>query len=138
MKRVLVIDGQGGRIGALVVKRIKELADVHIICVGTNYAATAAMLKAGAHEGATGENAAIVCSRNADYIVGPLGMVIADALLGEITPKMAAAIGASSAKRLLIPPFDHCNNIVAGLPRRATAELIEQALADIVREIDEA
>ena len=92
------------------------------------------MLKVGAHEGATGENSAIVCCRTADYIIGPVGIAIADSLLGEITPRMAVAVGSSSAKKLLIP-FNNCNNIIAGVPKMSTTELITLAIKDIIREL---
>ena len=136
--KVLVIDGQGGGLGKLLVAGIrKALPSVDITCVGTNSIATSAMIKAGADRGATGENAAVVCSRDADVIVGPCGIVIADSLLGEITPAMAVAVGQSRAKRLLIP-LDLCDNIVAGaasLPMSALVEDAVRRLADIAKEI---
>lgn len=112
---ILVIDAQGGGIGKLLVGEIKKNIDGAVItAVGTNAAATSAMLKAGADKAATGENAVVVGCRKADAIVGPVGIVIADALLGEITPKMAVAIGQSTAVRILVP-LNHCDNIVAGV-----------------------
>ena len=100
---VLIIDGQGGRIGRQLVERIRASGiPAHITAVGTNSAATAAMLKGGADQGATGENAVAVCSRSADVIVGPIGIVIADAMLGEITENMAVAVGKSGARKLLL------------------------------------
>lgn len=93
-KKILVIDGQGGGIGRQVVGLIKSReADVEITAVGTNSQATSAMLKAGADHGATGENAVIVGCRGADIIIGPVGIAIADSLFGEVTPKMAVAVG---------------------------------------------
>ena len=101
---ILVIDGQGGRLGKQLVEAARrKFADAEILAVGTNSMATATMLKAGADEGATGENPVIVGCRRADFIVGPLGIVIADSLLGEVTPKMATAISQSGATRVLIP-----------------------------------
>lgn len=101
---ILVIDGQGGGIGKLLVSGIKsEYPDFFVTAVGANSIATSAMLKAGADAAATGENAVCVGCRKADVIAGPVGIVIADALLGEITPKMATAIGQSDAKRVLVP-----------------------------------
>lgn len=98
---ILVMDAQGGGIGKQVVTAVRtRFPDVTITAVGTNAAATTAMLRAGADEGATGENAAVVCCRRADVIIGPVGIVIADALLGEVTPRMAVAVGQSAAKRL--------------------------------------
>ncbi|HBL68737.1 MAG TPA: hypothetical protein DDZ70_08535, partial [Firmicutes bacterium] len=108
---ILIIDAQGGGIGKQIVTAIKQnILNAEITAVGTNSAATSAMLKAGAHNAATGENAVVVGCRKADIIVGPVGIVIADALLGEITPTMAQAIGQSKAKRILIP-INHCDNI---------------------------
>ena len=125
---ILVIDGQGGGLGKLLVSGIKAaIPQVDVTCVGTNSIATAAMIKAGADRGATGENAAVVCSRTADVIVGPCGIVIADALLGEITPKMAVAVGQSRAKRLLIP-LDLCDNIVVGAGARPMSAMVEEAV----------
>lgn len=94
MKNILVIDGQGGMLGKQIVEAIRKiLPDDEITAVGTNISATGSMLKAGANNGATGENAVIVCARTADIIVGPVGIAIADSLLGEITPAMAQAVG---------------------------------------------
>lgn len=113
--RILVIDGQGGRIGREVIERIKaEGIDCDITAVGTNSTATAAMLKGGADRAATGENAVRVNVRRADIIIGPIAIVIADALLGEITPDMAVAVGQSPAQKLLIP-VNHCGNTVIGV-----------------------
>jgi hypothetical protein len=113
--RILVIDGQGGRIGREVIERIKaEGIDCDITAVGTNSTATAAMLKGGADRAATGENAVRVNVRRADIIIGPIAIVVADALLGEITPDMAVAVGQSPAQKLLIP-VNHCDNTVIGV-----------------------
>ena len=133
---ILVIDAQGGGVGKQLVAVIKrELPDCALTAVGTNVAASGAMQKAGADHTATGENAVIVGARRADVIVGSIGIVIADAMYGEITPAMALAVGQSSAKRVLIP-FDHCDNYVAGcaelpLGRRiqAAVELLKQIRA---------
>ena len=90
------------------------------------------MLKAGPHRAATGENAVVVACRTADIIVGPLGIVIADAMAGEVTPAMAAAVGQSLAKRVLIP-FSHCDNIVAGVPELSTGALIQSAVRSLTQ-----
>lgn len=128
---VLVIDGQGGQLGAQLVKAVAaELADAEITAVGTNAAATAAMLKAGAKNAATGENPVIVAARRADVIIGPVGIVIADALLGEVTPKMALAVGQAEAVRILIP-MNKCDNLVAGVSGTSTAALIADAIAKL-------
>ena len=113
--RVLIVDGQGGGIGRQLVEAIRQ-SDLpcEITAVGTNTVATSAMLKAGADQAATGENAVAVCARDAEVIAGPIGIAIADSLLGEITPRMAAAIGQSPAKKLLLP-VNHCSNIIVGI-----------------------
>ncbi len=125
---ILVIDGQGGRIGRQLVKEISERFEgVDLTAVGTNSIATGSMLKGGAQNAATGENAVIVAARRADVIIGPIGIVIADALLGEVTAEMAAAVGRSKATRILIP-INKCDSVVAGVGERSTAELIDDAL----------
>lgn len=125
---VLVIDAQGGGIGRQLVSSVRQsFPDVHVLAVGTNTAATAAMLKAGAHEAATGENAVAVASRRADVIMGPVGIVIADSLLGEITPGMAVAVAQARAKRILIP-FNHCDTTVVGVSDLSPAGLLRAAL----------
>ena len=130
---ILVIDGQGGGIGRMLVEGLKRALEAQICCVGTNAMATAAMLKAGASRAATGENAAIVACRTADVIVGPLGIVLADALFGEVTPAMAAAVAQSRAQRVLIP-VDRCGNIVCGVQEgESTATLVEQAVRVVAR-----
>ena len=122
---ILVIDGQGGGIGRQVITAIRaQFPGVFsIAAAGTNSVATGAMLKAGADHGATGENAVIVASRTADIIIGPVGIVIADSLLGEITPAMASAVGQSAAKRILIP-VNHCDNRIVGVADFSLAKLI--------------
>lgn len=130
---VLVIDAQGGGIGKQLVAAIKkDIPAARIIAVGTNSASTTAMLKAGADEAATGENSVIVACRKADIIVGPVGIVIADSLLGEVTPKMALAVSQSSARRILIP-FNHCDNIIVGIRDFNTGTLIQNAVDEIKR-----
>ena len=127
--RVVVIDGQSGRMGQLFIERaVAANLSCTIDCVGTNALATAAMLKAGAAAGATGENPVLVACRRADIIVGPIGILVADAMLGEITPAMAVAIGQSSARKLLLP-VNQCNNIVAGTANLSLSRLMEEAVA---------
>ena len=128
---ILVIDGQGGALGAQLVKDITaEVPGVEITAVGTNAVATAAMLKAGAKNAATGENPVVVAARRADVIVGPIGIVIADAMLGEVTPRMALAVGQADAARILIP-MNKCDNLVAGVSGVSTAALISDAIAKL-------
>ncbi len=129
--QVLIIDGQGGRIGQQLVEKIRAAAlPVTITAVGTNSAATAAMLKGGADRAATGENAVVVNSRTADVIIGPVGIVICDALLGEITQKMAAAVGRSPARKLLLP-VNLCGNTVVGVPDLSISALLASTLAHL-------
>ena len=108
----------------------KQYPEVTVTAVGANSAAAAAMLKAGADNSATGENAVIVNCRRADVIVGPIGIVIADSLLGEITPAMALAVSQSNAKRILLP-MNHCDNIVVGVSDLNLGKLIQQAVDKI-------
>ena len=130
--QILVVDAQGGGIGKQLVSMLKQRVEGAVVtAVGTNSLATSAMLRAGADSAATGENAVIVCARKADVIVVPVGIVIADALLGEITPAMAAAIGQSRAKRVLIP-INHCDNLIAGVPDLSVSHLIQSAI-DLIR-----
>jgi hypothetical protein len=103
------------------------------LAVGTNAIATAAMIKAGAKAGATGENPVLVACRTADVIVGPIGILAADSLMGEITPAMAVAVGQSSAKKLLLP-VNHCNNIVAGVKDLPLSKLMDEAV-ELLREL---
>ena len=130
---ILVIDAQGGGVGKQLVAALRqEIPGAHILAVGTNSAATAAMLRAGSHEAATGENAVVVGCRRADVIVGPIGIVIADSMLGEVTPAMAAAVAQSRARRVLIP-FRHCDNVVVGVPGLTTGQLIRAAAEEIAK-----
>lgn len=128
---IIVIDGQGGQLGAQLVKEIcNRFPDSCLTAIGTNATATAAMLKAGAKNAATGENPVIVGCRKADVIIGPIGIIIADAMLGEVTEKMAVAVGRSDAVRILIP-MNKCENLVAGVPNLNTAALIADAVSKL-------
>ena len=128
MKKVVVIDGQSGRMGQLFIERAKAAGvPCEITAVGTNAIATTAMLKAGAEAGATGENPVLVACRTAEIIVGPIGILAADSLMGEITPAMAVAVGQSSARKLLLP-VNQCNNIVAGTMNLSLSRLMEEAV----------
>lgn len=124
---VLVIDGQGGKLGQRLVSGVrKTMPRADILAVGTNTSATESMLKAGASQAATGENAVIVACRQADVIIGPLGIALADAMLGEITPAIANAVASSSAYRVLIP-MNLCGTYVAGVSQ-ATSAIVQDAL----------
>lgn len=132
--RVLVIDGQGGGLGKQLVAAVKGYdRGIEVIAVGTNSAATNMMLKAGADQAATGENSVVTVCRSADVIMGPVGIVIADAMLGEITPRMALAVGQSAAKRILIP-VNLCDNIVVGIENMSMGRRVECAV-DALKEI---
>ena len=125
---MLHMDGQGGKMGSMLIERIKAGAiPCAVTAIGTNSIATSAMLKAGADAGATGENPAIVACRTADVIIGPIGILAADSLMGEVTPSMAVAVGQSGAKKLLLP-VNLCNNIVVGTQSLPMAKLIGEAV----------
>ena len=126
---ILVIDGQGGKLGCQMVRSIAEkYPGARLMAVGTNSAA--AMAKAGAHQAAAGENPLIVACRKADIIIGPIGIVIADSLFGEITPAMAVAVAQSDAVRILLP-VNRCGNIVAGVQELSLTALISDAMAKL-------
>jgi len=133
--RIVIIDGQSGRLGAQLIEALRRAgltAPHELIAIGTNALATSAMLKAGADQGATGENPVIVQCRTADVLVGPIGMVIADSLLGEMTPAMAVAIAQSPATRLLLP-VNRCRSIVVGTAQKTRAQLVEEAVEQILQ-----
>lgn len=127
MKKIVVIDGQGGKMGAALTSQLKAaLPDVLLVAVGTNSAATAAMLKAGADAGATGENPVAVNCADADIVTGPMGIITANALWGEITPKMAAAVSESAAQKLLIP-VNRCSVTVVGVEELPLGDYVKLA-----------
>ena len=128
---ILVIDGQGGQLGGQLIKAIlQNFKEARVMAVGTNAIAAAAMLKAGAHQASTGENPVVVACRKADVIVGPIGIVIADAMFGEVTPKMAMAVAQADAVRILLP-VNKCDNLVAGVPDLSMSTLIEDVLVKL-------
>ena len=128
---ILVIDGQGGGLGRQLVAAVKKAVPQAVVtAIGTNSAATSAMLKAGADRAATGENAVVVGCRRADVILGPIGIVMADALLGEITPAMAQAVAQSDARRIL-NPANRCDTLVVGVSA-PICTLVEQAAAAVL------
>ena len=131
--KIMVVDGQGGRLGKLLIEGLRQAGiKDEILAIGTNSIATAAMVKAGADAGATGENPVAVCARDADYIMGPIGILAADSLLGEVTATMAVAIGQSSAQKILIP-VNRCHNTVVGTKDLTMSELVKEAVAMVVK-----
>jgi len=126
--KVVIIDGQGGKLGQ---KLAEAISAAHVECdlyaIGTNTVATSAMLKGGAEYAATGENAVIVACRDADVIIGPIGITVADSLLGEITPAMATAVGQSRALKLFLP-VSHCNNQVVGVKNLSLSDMVDAAV----------
>lgn len=129
--KIVVVDGQGGKLGRQLVERISaEISDSEITAIGTNSIATQAMLKGGADSAATGENALVVACRKADIIVGPIGIVISDALMGEISPSMANAVGSSLASKVLIP-VNKCDSYIMGIENVTVSEMIESAIKKI-------
>lgn len=131
MRQVVIIDGQGGKLGRMLVEAIRSAElPCELIAIGTNSIATAAMLKAGADIGATGENPVLLACRSADILIGPLGILAADSMLGEITPAMAQAVGQSKATKLLLP-VNLCRNRVVGLPQLSFAALVAAAVEEL-------
>lgn len=129
--KITIIDGQGGRIGKTIIEQLKAThKELELYAIGTNSIATSAMLKAGADYGATGENAVLVNAADADIIIGPIGIVFANALLGEITPAIATAVGSSKAYKILIP-VNRCNHFVAGCMEASMSEYIRMAVEKI-------
>lgn len=131
--KILVVDGQGGGIGKAIVAAIKEAKpEIEVISVGTNSTATSAMKKAGADAVATGENPIVYNANRVDLIIGPMGILLGNAMYGEITPKMASAISSSDAKKYLIP-VNQCNGYVLGVQNRTIQEHIQE-LVEILQE----
>ncbi len=132
--KILIVDAQGGGMGRQLVASIrKEFPKAEITAAGTNSIATSNMLKAGADHAATGENAVVVGSRKADIIIGPVGIAIADSMYGEITPAMAAAVGQSDAKKLLIP-MNQCNNVIVGVKNTSMSYMVEAVIEQLRNE----
>ena len=126
--QILIIDGQGGKIGRAVAEAVlKERPDVRLSVIGTNAIATSNMMRSGVKDAATGENPVAVMAPRADVIIGPIGIVIADSLMGEVTPKMALAVGQSRAKKILIP-LHRCDNMVVGVEDIPLAEMIRRTI----------
>ncbi len=130
---ILIIDAQGGGVGRQLIAAVREaLPEARITAVGTNSAATANMLRAGAHEAATGENPVTVCCGRADVIAGPVGIIMADAMLGEITPRMALAVAQSRAQKVLLP-FNQCGTVIVGVTEKSMGALVQAAADEIKR-----
>jgi len=131
LQRICVMDGQGGGIGSAVIKKLREFFGerVEIIALGTNAIATAQMLKAKANRGASGENAIVQTTGKVDIIIGTVGIIVANAMMGEVTPKMAEAVANSPAKKLLIPLTQE-NIEIIGLPPAPLPHLIETLLQE--------
>ena len=126
--KIVIIDGQGGKMGKSVIEQLKKrFPSLETYAIGTNSIATSAMLKAGADAGATGENPVVVNCADADLITGPMGIITANALLGEITPKMAAAVSESRAQKLLIP-VNRCSVTVVGVTELPLGEYVKLAV----------
>ncbi|HMK43230.1 MAG TPA: DUF3842 family protein [Dissulfurispiraceae bacterium] len=136
MKRIAVIDGQGGGIGALIIKALREAfgEGVEILALGTNSTATAAMMKARANKGATGENAIVWNSARVDCIAGPLSIVLSNGMLGELTPRMAEAISSSPARRFLLPINQEGVEIV-GMQKEPLPHMIEKLILSLEEEL---
>ena len=127
--RILIIDGQGGKIGRSIAEAVlKELPGVEVDLIGTNAIATANMLKSGAKNAATGENPVVVMAPRADVIIGPVGIAVADSMMGEVTPKMAVAVGQSRAKKILIP-MNRCDIMIAGVGELPLSEMVRRVIA---------
>jgi len=130
---ILVIDGQGGGMGAALVGQLKDRLPpaCQLLCVGTNALATAAMLKAGASRGATGENAVVVNAPKADIILGPLGILLANGIMGEVSPAMAAAISGSDAQKIVIPS-SNCGCTVVGTAEKKLEDYLKLAVGHVL------
>ncbi|GMQ58108.1 DUF3842 family protein [Vallitalea sediminicola] len=134
--KIAVVDGQGGGIGKIIISKLKDSIDEthELIALGTNSTATTGMIKAGANSGATGENAIKVMSKRVDIILGPLAIMVPDAMMGEITPEIALSISSSESKKILLP-FNKCNMVIAGVQGKKLNKLIEELVQEVLRNI---
>ena len=134
--KIIIIDGQGGKIGKIIIEELKKSLPEHeLIAIGTNSIATSVMLKAGAEMGATGENPVIYNSSDADIIIGSMGILVANSYLGEITPNMALAISESKAEKILIP-INRCNISVVGTQELPYSEYAKMIAKQVKNRID--
>lgn len=130
--KILVIDGQGGKMGKSIIEQLKTaLPNQKLTAVGTNSIATSTMLKAGADVGATGENPVIHNCKDADIIVGPIGIILANALLGEVTPQMAVAVSGSKAHKFLIPS-NKCNSHVVSTQNLSLTDYVQLVVEKVI------
>ena len=135
---IAVIDGQGGGMGRGLVEAVKKKwPSIHVRALGTNSLATAAMLRAGADDGATGENALILNAGKMDILIGPIGIAMANGLLGEVTPAMAAAVMASNAVKIFLPPQKKCEFHFANGDSQSLQSYIEEAMRILRAELAE-
>jgi len=136
MRRICIIDGQGGGIGSVIIKQLRETfeATIEIIALGTNAIATAQMLKAKANRGASGSNAIIQTVKQVDVIIGPIGIIMAQAMMGEVTPGIAEAVSSSSAKKILIP-LSRENIEIVGTTPTPLPQLIETMIQENLKPI---
>jgi len=136
MIKICVIDGQGGGIGGTVIKKLKNIFNesVEIIALGTNAIATSNMLKAKANKGASGENAIVQTVKDVDFIIGPISILLANAMMGEITPKIAESISSSSALKLMLP-LSQENIQIIGMPQTPLPQLVDKLIKDYLSDI---
>ncbi len=134
--KIVIVDGQGGRLGKLLVEAVKDrLPQAEVFAFGTNALAAAAMLKAGADHAAAGENPVVRGVMDADAVLGPIGIIVAHAILGEVTPAMAEAVGGCQARKFLIP-MNNCGVSVAGVKERPLPAYVAQAVEELVKELE--
>ncbi|MGN0373694.1 MAG: DUF3842 family protein [Enterocloster sp.] len=134
--KIVIIDGQGGRMGKSVIEQLhRQYPQLELYAMGTNSIATSSMMKAGASYGATGENPVIVNVQDADIVIGPIGIVMANSLLGEITPSMAVAIGSSKAYKILIP-VNRCNHFIVGCQGGSLSDYISMVCEEVGKQIE--
>ena len=135
--KVMVMDGQGGGIGAAIIKGLREAMgnDLEILALGTNSVATSRMMKAGANRGGTGENAILQTCKRVDVITGPLAVLMANSMMGEVTPKMASAVSSSGSRKILIPLTQE-NVSIMGISSEPLPHIVEQVVKAIQEEDD--